>query len=106
MAEPENPVEIPVVAPPENELDENVVPTILPSDCDSYDESDEKNENADTSIQQKQRVVHPKYTPPIVRNVWNLHLWNQTDYMKENIDQSMSFAQVGNVQNEDKLSFL
>ena len=86
VAWPESPVKLPVVASPENELDENVVPPILPSDYDRYDESDDKNENADTYIQQKQRVIHPKYMPPIVMNVCNLHLRNQTDYMREDID--------------------
>ena len=43
---------------------------------------------------------------PMVSNVYNLHLWNQTDYVKENIDWSMSFTQVGNYLNKGSLSFL
>ena len=41
--------------------------------------------------------------PPTVMNIYNILPWNQTDYMKENIDWYISFAQVGNELNEDAM---
>ena len=69
MDPPENPVELPGVAQSENEVDDNVVLPLLPSDYASYDEYDENYENIKTSIQQRQRVIHPKDIPPTMRNV-------------------------------------
>ena len=43
---------------------------------------------------------------PRVMNVYNIHPQKQTDYTKEKINRSMSFAQVGNDLNEDTVSFL
>ena len=41
----------------------------------------------------------------MVWNVYNPRLRKLTDYMKENIDQSMFFVQVVNNINEDELLF-
>ena len=73
MASPDNPVEFPGVAPPENEVDENVVPPLFPSDYDSNNKSDDSYEDADTSTQQTD------YMPPMVKNVYNIRPQKQTD---------------------------
>ena len=52
-------VELLVVAPPENEVDEYVVPPLMPSYYDSDDEYDDGDEDKYMSTQQHQRVIHP-----------------------------------------------
>ena len=44
--------------------------------------------------------------PPRVWNVYNLRPRRENDYMKSKINQLISFAQVGNVLNEDAFYFL
>ena len=51
MVPPGNPVELPGVSPPENEVDE-VVPPLLPSDYDRDNDYDYDDEDTDTSIEQ------------------------------------------------------
>ena len=58
------------------------------------------------STQQRQRVPHPEAIPPTVRNVYNLLMHKQTEYVKEEINRSMMFAQVGNDRKEYALSSL
>ena len=72
--------------PPENEVDENYVPPLLPSDYESNDENYYGDEDTDTSIQQRQKLIHPEAMPSTVRDIYNIRPQNQTDYMKENID--------------------
>ena len=81
------------------------MPPLLPIDYDSNNESDYKVEGIYMSTQQRRRVVQPEDMPPMVRNVYHLPLRKQNDYVKENIDRSMTFAQVGNYLNEDALLF-
>ena len=94
-------MEYPGVSPPENEVYDNVVPPLFPSDYDSDDDYDGMYEDTDASTQHRQRVIHPESMPPTVRNVYNLLPQKQTEYVKENIDWSMSFAQVGNDLDKD-----
>ena len=89
VAPPENPVELPGVASLENEVDADGVPPLFSSDYDRNDESDDKNKDTYTSMPQLRRVFHPGSMPPTVRNVYNLCLRNQTDYVKKNIDRLM-----------------
>ena len=92
----DNPVELQGVPPPENELYDDVIPTLFPSDYDSNNDSDKKDYDTCTSTQQRQRFIHSEDMPPMVRNVYNIRPRKQTDYMEENINRSMSLAQVGN----------
>ena len=48
----ENPVELTGVAPPENEVDDNFVPPLLPSEYDRNNESDGEDEDTETPTQQ------------------------------------------------------
>ena len=48
----ENPVELTGVAPPENEVDDDVVPPLLPIDYVINDESDDEDKDTDTPTQQ------------------------------------------------------
>ena len=86
MDPPENPVELPGVAPPDNKVDDDVVPLLLTSDYNSYDESDDEYEDTNTSAQQHQRVIHPEAMPPTGRNLYNLCPRKKNDYVKEKID--------------------
>ena len=86
MSRPENSVELPGVAPSENEVDGNVVPPLLTSYYNRNDESDEENEDIDNSTEQFQRFIYPVSMPPMVRNVYNIRPRKKTDYVKENID--------------------
>ena len=52
MAPTENPLELPGIDPPENELDDDVVPPLLPSDYGSDNYSDGKDEDTYTSSKQ------------------------------------------------------
>ena len=49
---PEHPVELPGVAPPENEIDDNVVPPLFPNDHYRDNETDDDVKVVDTSTQQ------------------------------------------------------
>ena len=99
----ENPLELPGVAPPENKVDDDVVPPLLPIDYVINDESDDEDKDTDTPTQQLWRFIHPKAMPSAVRDVYNLCPRKQTDYVKENTNQSMSFTQFGNDLNYDVL---
>ena len=103
MSPPENPVELPGVAPPEIEVDDDVVPPLFPSNYGINYESDYKDKDTETSTQQRQRVIHLEAIPPTVRNVYNLRPRKKTDYAKENIDRLMLFAPVGSYLNKDVL---
>ena len=103
VAPPENSVELPGFSPTENEVYGNVVPPFLPSDYDIEYDSDEKDEDTYMSTQKFWRVIHPEAMPPMVSNVYNLRPRKQTDYVKENIYQSMPFAQVCIDLNKDVL---
>ena len=52
MAPTENPLELPGIDPPENELDDDVVPPLLPSDYGSDNDSDGKDDDTYTSSKQ------------------------------------------------------
>ena len=99
-------MEILGVALPENEVGDDFVPPLFPSYHEINDESGDEDEDTDTPTQQIQRFVHPEAISPTVRNVYNIRLQNKTDYVKEEINQSMLFAQVGNYLNKDSLSLL
>ena len=103
---PENPVELPGVAPPENEVYSNGVPLLLPTEYDRNIDSDDNDEDTDTYTKQHRRVIHPEAMSKTVRNAYNLRLWKQTDYVKENIIRLMSFAQVENDLKNDSFSLL
>ena len=75
------------MAPTENEVDDDVVSPLLPSDYDRDNESDDKDEDTDTSEQQRRKSIQTESIPPTVRNVYNLLLWKKTEYVEENIDQ-------------------
>ena len=75
--------------------------SLFPSDYDSDDESDDEYEDTDTTTQKRQRVIQPEAMPPTARNVYNIRLWNENNYAKEDINQLMLFTQVGNEINED-----
>ena len=79
MAPPENPVKFPGVTPPGNEVDDNVVLTLFPSDYDRNDESGDEDEDTSTPTQQHQSIINPEAMPPMVINVYNLCLRKQTD---------------------------
>ena len=68
MASPENPVELPGAAPPENKVDDDVVPPLLPSDYASRDKSDDEDEGPYTSTQQRRKVIH-RY---LIIKEWNI----------------------------------
>ena len=76
----ENPVELTGVSPPENEVDDNILPPLFPSDYVRDDESDEEDEDTDTSIQQHQRVIQPEAMSSKVRNVHNIRPRKKTKY--------------------------
>ena len=101
LAPLEKPAELPGVALTENEVDGNIMPTLLPSDYGRDNEPDEK--EADMSTQHRLWVIHPEAMLPMVRNIYNIRPRKQNDYVKENNDRSMSFAQVGNDLNKDVL---
>ena len=82
----ENTVELPGVTPPENEVDDDFLPPLLPSDYDNDDGSDDKDEDTNTSTQQLRRVICPEFMPPTVRNVYNLRPRKKNDYVKDNIN--------------------
>ena len=103
---PENPVELPRVSPPENEVDHDVVTPPLKSDYDSENESDDKYEDKYTPAQKRQSFIHPEAIPTTSRNVQNIRPWKKNNYVKEKINQSMSFEQVGNDLNKDALLYL
>ena len=106
VSPPEHPVDLLGVAPPENEVDNDVVPTLSPSYYGRNDESDNEDEDIDTPTQRRRRVINHDAMLPTVRNLYNLFPLKQTDYLKGNIDQSMSFTQVGNDLNYDVLVLL
>ena len=87
-------MELPGEAPPENEVDDDVVPSLLPSDYDGYNESDEKGVDIYTSTKQRQRVILSEFMPPMVRDVYNIRAWKQHDYVNDDINLLMLFAQV------------
>ena len=78
-------MKLPGVATPENEVDDNFLPPLLPSDYDIDNESDVEVEDIDTSTQQRQRIIHPEAMPSTASNVYNLRPQKQPDYAKENI---------------------
>ena len=88
---------------PENEVDDDVVTPLLPSEYGSDDDYDYKDEDTDDSTQNRQRAINPEDMTPTVRNIYNTCPRNQTDYVKEKIDWYMSFTQVGNNLNKDAL---
>ena len=69
VAPPENPEELPAVDPPGNEVDNNVVPTLFPSDYEINDDSNEEDEDTYTPTQQLQKVIHPEAMPLTVSNI-------------------------------------
>ena len=57
-------------------------------------------------MKQRRRVIHPEAMSMTVRNVYNLHPWDQNDYVKEKVNRYMSFIKVGNNVNDEALEFL
>ena len=100
---PENPVKLPGVDSPEKKVHDNVLTPLFPSEYDSNDESDDKDEDTYMSTQKLQRFIHPEAMPPTASNIYNLRPRKHTDYVKENIYQSMPFAQVCIDLNKDAL---
>ena len=89
-------MELPGVYQPENEVDDDVLLTLFPSEYDSNNEYDEKDKNIDMSTQQGQSVTHPEIAPPTVQNVFNIRLQKQIEYVKEKINLLISLSQVKN----------
>ena len=90
--------------PPENEVDNDAMPPLLPNEYGRGDESEDK--EADTPMKQRRWVIQPEEIPLAVRNVYNIFPRDQTDYVKEKVNISISFTQVGNNLNTDELHFL
>ena len=59
VSPPKTPVELPRVTPPKNEVDDDILPLLLPIDYDIGDKYDYMDEDTYTSTQQHRRVVHP-----------------------------------------------
>ena len=80
------------------------MPPLLPNEYGRGDESEDK--EADTPMKQRRWVIQPEEIPLAVRNVYNIFPRDQTDYVKEKVNISISFTQVGNNLNTDELHFL
>ena len=79
---PEIPVKLPEMDPSENEVDADVVITLLTSDYNIDDRFDNKDENTDMSTQHHKMLINPEAVPTTVGNVYNILMRNKTDYVK------------------------